>query len=281
MDRDERLEKGEKFLVFAVMAVLGIEGFFTILAANIRFSWLGVIWSVGSSFFMLGLANRIYTGNRTAYTVTSVWSGFQVVLSLVILLVLAFRPEAEHATAHLALPVLWMAAVKLIGYSILSVALFLTPRVKDFLDVQRGGELEPENPMAPTGVVVTFADDQKAVIASLGKLLSGAGVVLIVLGVLQGLVGLREFIAIANSERGAALQSLTLWLFIRFLPAIATLSIGVLMFKPASAAKLIQTQGADMSYIMNALFKLRGFFSCLVVLILIQVLGALLGVPLF
>lgn len=279
MERQERLEIGEKLLVFAVMAVFGIEGFFAIIGPAMNFSWLGLAWGVGSFVFVLMLANSLYTGSQTAYTVGSVWSGAQVVLSLVILLVLAFSPECADTTRHLNLPVLWMAAVKLIGYAILSVALFLAPRVKDFLDVQRGAELEPENPLAPTGVEVTFAEDQKAVVASLGRLLTGAGVVLIIVGLLQALQSLSEFITISQRETANVMAVLGLWLVIRFLPAVATLSIGFLMFQPSSAAKLIRTQGTDMSYIMNVLMKLRNFFYCLTILIGLQILGALVGLP--
>lgn len=279
--RLERLERGEKFLVFAVMTLVGIEGFFAIISPGVLFSWLGLVWGVASFVFVLGLANYLYAGNRTAHTVGSVWSAFQVVLSLVILLVLAFSPESASVTSHLALPALWMAAVKMVGYALFSVALFLAPRVKDFLDVQRGAELEPENPLAPTGVEVTFAADQKEVIASLGRSLKCAGITLIVLGFLQGLLGLREFIEIARINPPEVLKVLGLWLVIRLVPAVATFSIGLLMFPPAGAATLIRTQGTDMSYIMNALVKLRGFFFCLTVLTGLQVLGALVGLPLF
>jgi hypothetical protein len=281
MDRQERLERGEKFLVFAVMTVLGVEGFFTILAAGIRFSWLGLVWAAGSSVFVLLLANQLYAGNRTAHKVGSVWSAFQVALSLLVLLVLAFQPEASATTSHIALPALWMAGVKLLAYIVLSTALFLAPPVRDFLGVQGGAELAPEIPLAPTGVEVTFAEDQKQVIASLGRLLSAAAAVLIVLGMLQALFAFREFVSIAQSENAGVMQTLGLWLFIRFLPAVATVSIGILMYPSSSAAKLIRTQGTDMSYIMNFLIRLRGFFACLVILIGIHVLGALLGVPMF
>lgn len=279
-DQHERLEKGEKALVFGVMTAFAVEGFFAIIGPGIGFSWLGIAWGVFSTVFVLALANKLYSGSRPAYSVASVWSAFQVILSLAVLLLLAFNADAAANTKHVTLPTLWMAAVKFAGYAIFSACLLLTPRVRDFLDVQRGAELAPENPLAPTGVVVTFTEDQKQTVASLGSLLKTAGVILIIVGTLQGLLSIRQFIQIANNVQTQVLQTLGLWLVISFLPAIATVSIGILMFPPAGAAQLIRMQGADMSYIMNALMKLRTFFFCLTILIGLQLLSALFSLPL-
>jgi len=277
---NERLERGEKVLVFGIMTALAVEGLFAIVGPAMRHSMLGIVWGVVSFVFVMVLANFLYAGNRTAHKIGTAWAAFQIVLSLVVLLVLAFTPEAVETTRHVALPTVWMAAIKLLAYIVLCSSLLLAPRVRDFLDVKRGAELKSENPLAPTGVEVTFAADQKQVIGSLGTLLKTAAVVLLIVGILQALVSLREFMNIANYSTGPVLQTLALWLVMRFLPAVATISIGIVMFPPAAAAKLVRTQGTDMSYLMNVLMKLRGFFFCLIILVAMQLLGLVVGVPL-
>lgn len=276
MEKQDRLVFGERLLVFGLLTALGLEGFFVILAAGIRFSWLGLLYGSACTVVVLLLADRLYAGNKGAQRFATLWAALQVGVSLLCLLALAFSPDEAGLTRHVALPVFWMALLKFLAYTGLGLILLMPQKVKDFIAQKRGetiAEPEPEPVLTPSGVTVTFSADQKEAFYGLGSSLRCVGGTLMTVGVLQILWSFIEIIRSRDAEQsGDILLSLLFWLVLLFLPGVLALLSGAIMFTPARAVRVLQDQGTDHSYLMQLVHGLRTFFRWHVLLALLGLL---------
>jgi hypothetical protein len=269
MEREERLEIGEKIFVSSTMAALVTEAGVGLVGNGLHLTWPGVLFSVISFAVLAGLASQVYRGNRTARQVMLGWVGLQLLLSAGALVILGLSGLPVPELSYVALPTSWLALIKLVVYVGLGAALLRSRDVLTFLAHKRGEEhvhgptaadLLPE----PTGVTVPLSEAQEGSLGALALLVQAASLVLLVAGVFRILLGVKEINAALNAskvvEAAVAAGALTL------AEGVLTALIGLFLLAPAGAAQLLRSEGTDTAYVANAADSFKSFFDKQIVL---------------
>jgi hypothetical protein len=274
MTRQERLDVGEKIFVGAFVGSIVIEVLLTLFALSLIVGHgsssavlttvvLGVVF-VG---FMLFLANWLYSGDLTAWKTAVGWGGFQIVLSVAV--IVAFLAASNHPgfADYLGIPNIWLAVIKAVTYALFVASLALAPPVRDFLGLRRG-EHVPEEAAAevpPSGVTVPLTDAQAAAFASLANWITTAGGVLIV----AGLVRLGAAVYDTNPRN--------IWPGVpSALEGVVAAALGALLLFPAQALKLFQSR--DMNHLMNALKSLQSLYFKQLILLAVAAVAVVIGI---
>jgi hypothetical protein len=266
MDRqDERLETGEKSFVIAVVVALATELITTSFGLALAFHWTGLLIGAVSAVLLVYLANWTYTGDRNGFKGLLALAGFEVVVAAVALTSALTGPAATGLAGVLGLPGAGLAACKLAAYLILEATLLFCGPVDEFLAYKRGEELEAAAPaVQPSGVTVPLTDPEAQSLDRLGTLLRAAGWVLVVVGVLR-------LFGPAGDDWLARVVSLA--------EGVVLIAVGLVLQAPASAVDLVRREGADVSYLMYVLGRLKNlFFQQLVlgVVLALVLLGAVI-----
>jgi hypothetical protein len=256
MEREERLEIGEKIFVSSIMVTLVTEAGVGLVGNGLQpLTWPGVLYSVLSFAVLAALANWLYKGDPAARRATLAWVGFQVALSALALGVARRLP----ALNFLAQPTPWLAALKLVVYAGLGAVLLRSRNVQAFLAHKRGeehvhvpaaGDLAP----TPTGVTVPLSEAQEQSVGALALLLQAASLVLLAVGVFRVLLGVQE---INDARLGTAVTAGVVTL----LEGVVTALLGVFLLVPAGAVQLLRSEGADTAFVVNAAESLKSFFE--------------------
>lgn len=272
MDRQERLEIGEKLFVFGFLGVLLVEALFTVIAHGIAPTWMGLLLGIFATCYIAYLGQQIYAGYKSMMQVARFWAAFMLLLSIIALVALAAGGGQANLAERLGMPVLWMALIKTAAYAALLAIVFVPQSVKDFVVIKSGGEpalAKEEKPLAPSGLTVALAAEHKQAVGKLRAGLVSAGVVLLIAGVLRLLLSLGELNA--HATRG----------FLALVEGLLLAGLGGLLMFPARALKLLENNSFDMAYLMNALEQLRAFFQRQVLLVLGLILSVALTIYLW
>ncbi|MCI0377258.1 MAG: hypothetical protein L0215_06620 [Gemmataceae bacterium] len=214
MIRHERVELGEKWFLVGVLGALASEGVLTIITNALHFTWIGLLLGVAGFCLVMGLANRIYAGNKQAVQIALAWVAFQLVYAVGILLLMTTSSHGAEIAQSLGAPVAWTALWKGIAYFGLGWVLFRTPAVRDFFAQKRGDDLHlqeavietkpaampaPDAPLALTAEQTTGAADLSGYLKKTMYALLALGVLQIILALtklqitpLPGVLGLVE-----------------------------------------------------------------------------------------
>jgi hypothetical protein len=188
VERQERIELGERFFVAGFFLVLLTEVAFGIVAGGLWFSWPRLFLNVVGVLLLLFLVNAVYGGSKTAGAVLLAWVGVSLLLTLPSLVVttLALRDPSGLAL-QLGAPAPWLVALKLAAYAVFGLLLLVPVSVRDFLAARRG-ELPAEDKVAvrtvDAGAPLPLTEAQIEGFAGLAGLMQAAGVVLVAAGLL-------------------------------------------------------------------------------------------------
>jgi hypothetical protein len=263
MNREIRLENGEKIFATGFITAAVTEAVVTLVANGTHFTWVGTVFGTIGAVLMLLLANSIYQGNRTALTAAVVIALVQIALGVLGLVASLGLLPVPETLSWLALPYPWLAVGKIMAYALLLAFLLCSGSVQDFLAWRRGEQVpeyhtteavEPRPTLPPSGVTVALSDQQTASYNWLPLLMQTAGAVLAVLGLVRlvyGILGLKT----AGTPGGLLLVD-----------GSATLLLGLLLALPAAAFNLLKSEGPDLAYIMNAVRSLKTYYSLQIVL---------------
>jgi hypothetical protein len=275
MTRQERLDVGEKIFVGAFVGSIVTEVLLTLFALSLLVGHssssavlttvlLGVVF-VG---FMLFLANWLYSGDLTAWKTAVGWGGFQIVLSVAV--IVAFLAASSHPgfADYLGIPNIYLAIIKAVTYALFVASLALAPPVRDFLGLRRG-EHVPEDTAAvevpASGVTVPLTDAQAAAFASLSNWITTAGGVLIVAGIVRLGAGIY------------ATDARNIWPGVpSVIEGVVAAVLGALLIFPAQALKLFQSR--DMNHLMNALKSLQSFYFKQLILLAVAAVAVVIGI---
>jgi hypothetical protein len=265
MDKPARVEIGERLYVTGFMVAFWSELVLTIVRNGLHFSWASVVIGTITIPVLLYLANWLYSGNRTAQLTTLVVIAVQVLLALLGLkLVPALASLNEQIGPYCAT----IGILRLFVYGGLAAMLY-SPRVRDFLNHQRGGETAAEQEpveiqITPTGTAVALTDEQLENVGSVGSLVQIAAFVTIVGGLLQ-LVS-----AIDGGARG----------ILQAIQGVILLALGVFLLSPAKGLRMLGTPGADTAYLSHSLATLTAFFKRQLLLVVILAVVLIAGIVL-
>jgi hypothetical protein len=284
MERQERLEIGEKVFVSSVMLGLLTEAGVGLVGNGLHFTWPGVLFSFVSFVALAGLASWLYSGNRTARQATLAWVAFQIMACAAALIAQGIAQGPLPVLSFVALPAPWLAGIKLLAYAVLGAALLRSRDVQAFLAHQRGEEFVAAPNAAdlaptPTGVTVPLSDEQAESFGTLALLLQGSALVLMIVGVLRLLLGIQAITAALDARvvEGAAVTGGVL----TAAEGVVTLLLGVFLLLPAGAVQMVRSEGADTAYVANAAESLKSFFAKQLVLSIILAALLLAGIVLW
>src|SRR5262245_7204924 len=181
MERNERVESGEKFFVIGMVVSFVTEVAYT-TASVLEGAWGGFFLGLISALVVLRLANWLYTGNNAALKWMLGWTALQLVLALAgwaLLSATSGRDSMAHALGY---SISWVPIGKLAAYAILG-AILMSPNVRAFLFLKGGGELteiKEKTPPTLTGKTFPLSPTESQTVANLANLLSWASMALIV-----------------------------------------------------------------------------------------------------
>ena len=278
MTRQERLDIGEKIFIGAFVGSIVIEVLLTVFAVTFNPAWDTLLpWTIlvlGAVFvaFLLYLANWLYTGNRTAWTTALAFAAFQIVLASGVIVGMLTN---HNFAAYLGASLIWLAIIKAVAYAAFAGFLALPKSVHDFLGLRRGETIVEDTPPAATltaaevvtpSPTVPLTDDQAAAFGSLSKWMQTAAGLLIVAGVLRVSVGVINFHLVSDWM---------LWLPL-LLQGIAAIVLGVVLFAPATALKLVQGRVTDR--LMDAFKRLQALYFLQLILLGVVIAAVVIGI---
>lgn len=268
MNKEIRLENGEKLFATGFITAAAAESLVTLVANSVHFTWIGTLFGAIGAILMLLFADWIYRGNRTAGTAALVVVLLQLALGLLALVAALGLVRIPEALGWLALPYAWLAVLKILAYAILLSFLLCSTSVQDFLAVRRGEQvperhyltstvaeptaLPPSIP--PSGVTIALSEPQTASYGNLPWLLQTAGAVMAVLGLLRLAYGI---LALKLAATGGVFL---------VLDGSITLVLGLLLALPAAAFNLLKSEGPDLAYVMNAVRSLNTYYGLQILL---------------
>lgn len=186
MNREALLDKGERVFVATVAFVLAMETLAAVAGSGAQFAWPRLLLSVFGGVFILYLAQRLYGGDRSVEKLALGWSGFQVGLMFLSILI---GPEPGGPIASVVqsvgLPWYGLATLKLLAYTFFAAGLCMRSSSRAFLADKRGEEMVQYLPetVVETGAPVAWTAEQTQMLSSVSGLMLAAGVLLIVVGV--------------------------------------------------------------------------------------------------
>lgn len=273
MERNERLESGEKLFVIGMVVGFVVEVAYA-TASVIDRTLDGFLLGVIGALVMLRLANWLYTGNNTALKCMLGWAGLQIVLAVGALLILSAATGRDNPASRFGYSISWVPFGKLAAYVIVA-GLLVSPSVRAFLFLKAGGdlaEIKDKAPLAPSGTTLPLTAEQSQIVARLANLLGWASLVLIVVGALRTYFGW----TLAHADVAQAAD------WIKGGPMLAEgillLLVGVLLLGPAGAFDFLKTKSTDTTYLMNALDQLSSLYQKQLVLTALVAAGVLAAI---
>ncbi len=188
MERQEQIDFGERLFVAGVMSVLVIEAIFLIVSVSLWPSLPRFLLSAVGGVLILILGGWLYSGDKKAWQVTVGWTGLELVLTLIPLILLLLSPaESSPAPVVLALgvPVDWLMGLKFLVYLGFLLLLVISVNVRAFLDSRHGGPAS-HAVAAPAGEspapAVQLSEQQTSLFQSLASTLQGVGLLVVLAG---------------------------------------------------------------------------------------------------
>ncbi|MBI3410480.1 MAG: hypothetical protein HY040_19245 [Planctomycetes bacterium] len=269
MERNERVESGEKLFVIGMVVSFVTEVAYT-TASVLEGVWGGFFLGLIGALIVLRLANWLYTGNNVALKWMLGWTALQLTLALAAWALLSATSGRDSVAHALGYGISWVPLGKLAAYAILG-AILMSPSVRAFLFLRGGGELtdiKEKLPPTLTGKTLPLSPAETQTVAGLANLLKWASWSLIAVGVLRLCLG------------GKLYSNEPDW--IKAAPALVegfvTLLVGVLLLGPSGAFDFLKTKSTDTTYLMSALEQLGSFYQkqgVLLALVAMVVFGAL------
>jgi hypothetical protein len=277
-DRQEKLARGEKLIVTAFMPAVVTEGFLLPLglAMSRPFSPVGLVYGLVTFGLLLWAVSRLYNGQENARLVAEGLALLQGLVAFVCTILLAYSPHADIITNHFAQPALWISVIRLGAYLLLGLILLFCRDVLDFMASRRGEEIAQLEPVVASGVVVTFSDRQKEHFAKLPSALSNSGGILLVTGVLLLAFAFTRLPHVSPEGLTASLPQLGPWLGQYILPGMVALLSGVVLVIAAPAARRVESEGTDRTYLVGLLGSLAALFRWQMIITGLGALAALL-----
>ncbi|MEI7683792.1 MAG: hypothetical protein WCL32_02110 [Planctomycetota bacterium] len=257
------------FVTAAVLAFVSDIAltFRSLVALNWIGLTLGTLFILGTLYFI----NWLYTGAKEARAPATIWAGLQILIAVTGVYLLlnktfgwdyhlykigAWLPQALSVPSDL-LGIFKAAAYGMFVYSITQrgPALFYL-RHKGGEAVEVPSPTTPPEDVHPTGTVLPLTADQTQKANGLASTLQMAGFALMTAGFFGALVGGQR---IATAPRFG-------WLALG--EGIVLLVLGVIALAPVASVRNIKERGTDTAYIGDALAKLGGMVSKLVLLAL-------------
>ncbi|MCI0642101.1 MAG: hypothetical protein L0Y72_24425 [Gemmataceae bacterium] len=258
MIRHERFELGEKWFLVGVLGVLASEGVLTIISNSLHFTWIGLLLGLVGFCLVMGLANRIYAGNKQAVQIALAWVAFQLVYAVGVLLLMATSNRGAEIAESLGAPVAWTVLWKGLVYFGLGWVLFRTPAVREFFAQKRGDgmhlqeaavETKPAEVPAPDSPLALTAE-QTASAVDLSGYLKKTMYAFLTLGVLQIILALTKH-QIASLPGVLALAEGALWLI-----------LGTAMSGPWHEVSLLgDKDGQTRNHLLGGFGSLLGYFK--------------------
>jgi hypothetical protein len=250
MERQERLEYGQKFFVIGVFILLALESLVAIISVGLAFSWVRLLLAAAAGILLLYLANRIYSGDKGARNLLVGWFGVQTIVLAAAALCLGLGlVEGPGLFRHVGAATPWLAVLLLAAYVGVTALYLSSATVKEFL-ADRGGEVLPEREVVEVdpGAPVAWADDQKKSFSALAAGMKVAGTALVIAGVLNVLAALRVM---------ADQPDVWTWL----VEGVAYLALGGALFGPAAAVRVVvESAVTGVGYVVHALGRLRQLY---------------------
>jgi len=252
---------GQRLFLLGVFAVLVAEVIVTVANVGQWFEWTSCLLGVIACLGMLYLGNWLYTGNRTALTVTRIWVAIQLAVVLAGVIALSETPADSAIPRHLGINAFWQGYLKLAVYLGFAGLLFAPGATLDFFSAQRG-EAPAKVPAptteqtAPVGNPVELAVEHTRALEGLGGAMQTVSGVLVIVGALELLIGL-----LAAGQTSAAD-----WLSIH---GIVVAALGAVLWPPTKALQaLLGASPRNTGYVMNFLTALLATFKAYLFILL-------------
>jgi hypothetical protein len=259
MDKSLRIDVGERYLVLGVFTTLVTETVYQVLTAGMFFTWSSLIFGVVSVLAIIFLAHWLYTGSLQARKVAIAWVSFQILWVVVGLALLLSGPGRQHTVWLMGVNVVWLACIKLAAYGLFGSLLCWSDSLNAFLGYKRGEEI-PERVQAEIkGEPMELPAAHEQAIDNLAGTMQAAALTLIVVGLLQMLVTVRDPQP-SDLARNLGLAR-----------GLVMLGLGAILFLPLGALRaLLDDPERNTGYLMRALGSLTAM----------SLLQALLGLAL-
>src|SRR5262245_15207136 len=226
MNREAFLDKGERVFVATVGFALAVEVLCTIVGTGTAFAWPRLILGVFAGVFILFLAQRLYSGDRTIERIALGWAAFQIVLALASIAVgPGPRSGALRFLQDTGVPWRSLALLKLLAYVSFAAALYLRSSPRAFLAAKRGDQVDHYLP--PTVVddtsPLSLTPAQAELFGSLSSWMITAAVVLMLVGVYTILYAIPTTLNLAAGKPLALFEGILIF------------GLGALLLAPALA----------------------------------------------
>jgi hypothetical protein len=262
-EQPQRIDLGQRFFLLSIFAVLVVEALATVVNMGHAFAWSSTILGIVSTLAILYLGNWLWTGDRTALTVTRIWALLQLALVVVLMVILLGDVHTGSSLPrNLNISTAWEGWLKLAAYIGLVVALFVPGVVLDFIASHRG---EPTAPVAanaadkilPTGEPVNLAVEHVNALEGLSRAMKTVTGVLIVVGVFEVLAGLLTY---GKTPIGS-------WLSVA--EGVALVVLGALLLAPLHGLQsLLSAAPRNTGHVLTFLTQLSMTFTGYVVVFL-------------
>lgn len=266
MERNERVESGEKLFVIGMVVSFVTEVAYT-TASVLEGAWGGFFLGLIGALIVLRLANWLYTGNNAALKWMLGWAVLQLILAVAAWALLRVTSGRDIVAHTLGYGISWVPFGKLAAYAILG-AILMSPSVRAFFFLQGGGELAEikEKTLASlTGKTLPLSPAESQTVANLAKLLRWTSWTLIGVGVLRLILGLKLLEPDWIKAAPALMEGLVMLL------------VGALLLGPSGAFDFLKTKSTDTTYLMSALEQLGSLYQkqgVLLALVAVVVVGA-------
>jgi hypothetical protein len=253
-EQTSRSDLGQRFFLLSVFAILAVEVVVTVFNVGMWFEWSSCLLGILAAVGILWLGNWLWSGDKTALTVTRVWVVVMFVLALVAQIwLLTLEPTLSR---YLGVNAAWQGWLKLAAYGGFACALFVPGVVLDFVSGQRGEAAPAESAAAtaaapPTGEPVELTAEATKALTGLSGAMKVAAGLLPVLGILEMFIASLKY---GKAPLGSALADT--------LEGFALVFLGALLALPSkSLQNLLDTTPRNTGHVMGFLLQLLGAFK--------------------
>jgi hypothetical protein len=255
---------GQRFFLLAVFAILLVETVTTVTNVGQWFEWSSCLLGIVSGVGILYLGNWLYTGDKTALTVTRIWAVLQLALVLAAIgIAVSGSPPDSPFPRQVGVNALWEGILKLIVYLGLAGLLFLPSPTLDFFSAQRGetpasAAASAKAETVAAGSPVELAPEHTKALEGLSGTMKAVSGLLLTVGVVDLLIGL---LAVDNAPPVRVLG---------IVEGLALAALGAVLVAPTKALQsLLGATPRNMGFVMNFFTTLLGTFKAYVLIFLV------------